>query len=353
LFFTSLENKEATFIMTRITKPTNEKREIPLGRDENLDTNDKTQVDHEFDTDEDFRFDEIDEIQTDRVLLSKKATYAGNLMIGGGELNCYVTADGERFISGRSMTGAIGMKGRGQGMARVSNNLTLRPFMNHSLIHAIQNPIEITGKSPKPVHGYRAEILADLCDAILEARRSNALKTEQEQRYGQFAEALVRGFARLGIVALVDEATGYQEVRENNALQKILDKFLKNEARTWSKTFPDEFWQKLVKIKGYDSYLAVQRPAYVGHWVNDIVYDRLAPGIKSTLKEMNPRNLNGARRRKHHQHFTEDYGLPELKDHLKKVMVLMDASANKKEFEKLLDRSLPKFGATIEMGFEE
>lgn len=282
-------------------------------------------------------------------LPTKKAEYAGTLSLGDIQLSCFVSGDGERFISGRSMTGAIGMKGRGQGMARISTNSTLKPFMNNALVMAIEQPVKIVGKTPKPVHGYRAEILADLCDALLEARKAGALKTEQEVRYSQFAETLVRGFARVGIAALVDEATGYQSVRENDALQKILDRFLKDEARTWSKTFPDEFWQKLVKIKGYSSYYALQRPGFVGHWVNDIVYSRLAPGIKGKLKEINPRLPSGSRKSRHHQHLTEDHGLPELKDHLKKVMVLMDASSSKKEFERLLNKSLPKYGDTIDM----
>jgi hypothetical protein len=284
---------------------------------------------------------------------AKKAEFSGELTIGDGVLSCFVTADGERYISGRSITAAIGMKGRGQGIARIHSSSTLSAYMNHSLRQALENPVQITGKTPVPVHGYRAEILADICDAILEARKAGALKTEQELRYGHFAELLVRGFARVGIAALVDEVTGYQGVRERLALQKILDKFLKNEARAWSKTFPDEFWSKLVKVKGYDSYLAVRRPAFIGHWVNDIVYDRLAPGIKEKLRELNPRAESGARKRRHHQHFTEDFGLPELKEHLKKVMLLMDASANKREFERLIDRVLPRYGSTLEMIFDE
>lgn len=286
-------------------------------------------------------------------LMQKKAEYAGILELGDVELSCFVTQDGERFISGRSMTGAIGMKGRGQGMARISANSTLKPFMNNALVMAIESPVEIVGKTPKPVHGYRAEILADICDAILEARKSGAISTEHEERYADFAENLVRGFARVGIAALVDEATGYQEVREKHALQKILDKFLNEEARVWSKTFPDEFWEKLVKIKGYDSYYAIKRPAFVGHWVNDIVYSRLAPGIKDKLRELNPRQSSGERKRRHHQHLTDDHGLPELKDHLKKVMVLMDAASSKKEFDRLLDKSLPKYGSTLDLPLGE
>ncbi|MCI2394099.1 P63C domain-containing protein [Aliiroseovarius sediminis] len=286
-------------------------------------------------------------------MISKKAEFSGELELGDVKLSCFVTADGERYISGRSITAAIGMKGRGPGVSRISSSSTLGPYLNNSLRIALTEPAQITGKTPIAVHGYRAEILADVCDALLEARKDGALVSEQEQRYGQYAEMLVRGFARVGIAALVDEATGYQEVRERKALQKILDKFLKDEARTWSKTFPDEFWEKLVRVKGYDSYLALKRPAFIGHWVNDIVYDRLAPGIKQKLRDVNPRSEGGSRRRKHHQHFTEDYGLPELKDHLKKVMVLMDASSNKREFERLLDRSLPKYGATIEMALDD
>lgn len=286
-------------------------------------------------------------------LTQKSAEFSGELRIGEIKMSCFVTGEGERYISGRSMTSAIGMKGRGQGMGRITSHTVLRPFLNNSLALAIQNPVEIVGKTPRPVHGYRAEILADICDALLEARKKGALKTEQEIRYGDFAEILVRGFARVGIAALVDEATGYQRVREQHALQKILDKFLKDEARAWSKTFPDDFWEKLVKIKGYDSYLAVKRPAFVGHWVNDIVYSRLAPGIKDRLKQMNPRTNTGHRRNRHHQHFTEDYGLPELRDHLKKVMVLMDAASNKKDFERMINRSLPKYGSTIELALDD
>ncbi len=286
--------------------------------------------------------------------IEKKASFQGDLDIGPIKLKCFVTEDGERFISGRSMTGAIGMKGRGQGVARLVSNAKLAPYMNHSLNMALQNPVVLTGQTPRPVHGFRGEILADLCDVILEARKDGVLTTEQDIRYAEYAETLIRGFARVGIVALIDEATGYQEVREKKALSAILEKYIRDEPRRkWTKTFPDEFWYKLVKIKGYDSYMALKRPAFVGHWVNDIVYSRLAPGIKKTLQEKNPRTDAGHRKTTHHQLLTEDYGLPELKDHLSKVMLLMDASSNSKEFDKLLNRVAPKYGDTLELPLED
>jgi len=90
-------------------------------------------------------------------------------------------------------------------------------------------------------------------------------------------------------------------------------------------------------------------PSFVGHWVNDIVYDRIAPGIRQKLKELNPRTEKGNRKFKNHQFFTDDHGVPELRDHLSKTMVLMDAASGSKEFDRLLNRSLPKFGTTLEL----
>ena len=108
-----------------------------------------------------------------------------------------------------------------------------------------------------------------------------------------------------------------------------------------------------MKIKGYESYIGLKRPSFVGHWVNDVVYSRLAPKILQRLKELNPRDKSGYRKHKHHSFLTEDHGVPELKDHIVKIMGLMDASLSCREFEKLLDRASPKVGTTRSLGFDD
>lgn len=287
-------------------------------------------------------------------LLTKKANYSGTLSLGDIELNCFVTGDGERFISGRSMTGAIGMKGRGQGMARISTNSTLKPFMSNDLIVAIENPVRIIGKTPKPVHGYRAEILADLCDALLEARKEKALITEQEIRYGQYAELLVRGFARVGIVALVDEATGYQEIRAKDALQAILDKYLRKEFAAWAKRFPDDFYREIFRLREWNwNAISAARPRVVGRYTNDIVYARLAPGILDELRSLNPKQEDKGRARKHHQYLTDDIGHPALAQHLHAVIGLMRASSTWGQFKTMLDRAFPKKGTQLDLLLNE
>jgi phage protein len=70
--------------------------------------------------------------------------------------------------------------------------------------------------------------LADICEAFLEARNSIELSTRQRIIADQ-REILIRGFARVGITALVDEATGYQYERERDALQSILKAYINEE----------------------------------------------------------------------------------------------------------------------------
>lgn len=282
------------------------------------------------------------------------AEYTGELLIGDLTIPCHVLEDETRVLSGRGMQNSLGFSRASSGSALTNFvDSKLVDFIPKESMEKIKNPIAFkrigSGGSAPHTNGYDATILIDICDAIIQANRKGLL-ADTQQKYAEGAEIIIRSVAKVGIIALVDEATGFQNIREKNALQKILDKFLQDEKRKWSKTFPDEFWYKLVKIKGYDSYIALNRPAYVGHWVNDIVYARLAPGIKKKLRELNPRSQKtGNRQGTHHQHLTEDHGLPELKDHLNKVMVLMDASSSKNEFERLLNKSLPKYGDTIQL----
>ena len=195
--------------------------------------------------------------------------------------------------------------------------------------------------------GYSASMLPAVCEAWLMARDQGKLQKNQMHK-AEKAETFMRGFARLGIAALVDEVTGYQYIREKNSLQQILDKFLTDEANAWTKTFPDEFWIKLIALKRQPPERAIKRPPFVGRWVNDLVYDRLAPALRHKLETINPKTEKGYRKNKHHQMLTQDHGVSELQNHLNKVMLLMDAADTEEEFYRLLNKTMPKYNVTID-----
>ena len=106
-----------------------------------------------------------------------RATHKGILKIGDVELPCFVLDNGTRVISGRGLTRAVGMKGRGQGVARIVALLRNKSSDNNELAMAIESPLVFNGGGPLPTQGYKADVLVELCEGVLTARDAGLLKT--------------------------------------------------------------------------------------------------------------------------------------------------------------------------------
>jgi hypothetical protein len=138
------------------------------------------------------------------------------------------------------------------------------------------------------------------------------------------------------------------------ALQAILDKYLNAERAKWAKTFPDEFYEQMFRLRNWIfNPLSVKRPSVIGHITNDVVYSRVAPGVLAKLKELNPKTEYGYRKAKHFQFFTQDYGMPELRQHILNLIFLMRASDRWQSFYSALNRAAPRYGDTMELTFSE
>lgn len=290
------------------------------------------------------------------------ADYKGVVKIADLEIPCFVLNDGRRVISGRGMTTAIGMKGRGQGIARIQGLKALNSLQKNNLPLAIATPIQFTGGSPRggdaPSDGFEAVVLQELCEALLTARDAKLLTTEHEVRYGMFADMLTRAFARVGIVALVDEATGYQAVRPQDALQSYLELLVRKELAAWVKKFPDEFYENIYKLKGWIwPGMGKNRYSVVGHYTRDLVFERMAPGLLKELEAKTPKDEKGQRKNKLHQFLTDDIGDPMLSQHMHSLIMLQRlALANGhgwNRFVKTVDQVMPKKGANLELGLND
>lgn len=271
------------------------------------------------------------------------ATHVGVLRIADLELPCFVLSDGRRVISGRGMTTAIGMKGRGQGVTRIATHPNIKGKLSNSLAMAIQNPIKFAGVGGRETDGFEATTLNDLCEAILQARDAGDLKTEQDRRYAQFADMLTRSFARIGIIALVDEATGYQKVRARDELQTILAAYISPDLLPWAKRFPDNFYEHLHRVRGWPYAPGNNaRNAYIGKLTNALIYEQLPRGVLEDLRAKNPRDPNTKRRKHtHHELLTSDVGHPHLDKQILAVTTLLSVSDDWAEFTKLFSRKFP------------
>lgn len=292
---------------------------------------------------------------TENLIKVLKATHSGDLKIGDIILPCAVLDDGTRVLSRPGFLKTIGRTGSAA-IRRIDNNFELPVFLTADNLKPFIDSDLILNSSPikfRPLRGrgdsigYKAEILPHVCSVFLEAAEAGVLRPRQQHIY-QRCKILIRGFAVVGITALVDEATGYQEIRDKMALQAILDQFLRKELAAWAKRFPDEFYQEMFRLRGWQwKGMRVNRPSIVGHYTNDLVYERLAPGLLNELEDRNPRDEKGNRRGKHHQWLTDDVGHPALAQHLYAVISFMRASSSWEQFYRMVQRAFPKRNTTL------
>ncbi len=281
------------------------------------------------------------------------------LRIGEISIPCYVLRDETRVLTVAGMSDGLGLA-RGGSMIAGMNRLELfvsrdriGRFVSNELAERIRSPIVFLTPGGSKAYGYAAEILVELCEAVLSARQAKLLQPQQ-LKIAQKCEILTRGLARTGIIALVDEATGYQYIRQRNALERILDKWLTEELQPWKKQFPDEFYKRIFELRSWDyDPTSVKRPGVIGTWTNDIIWDRLGPGLRKELQDYAGRDENGKLRHRLHQFLTPHHGLPELKSHFDGVLALMRAASGWRQFKEMLQRSFPKPETTLSMAFDD
>jgi hypothetical protein len=247
------------------------------------------------------------------------ATHVGGVLIGDKLVACAVLEDGTRVINQSTLLKALGRSTRPRtgedGIVIFAGNLT--PYVSRRLAREIANPffysLPATGGRAL---GWKAEILPEICEVYIDASKDGRILKTQRGAL-EAAEILYAGLARVGITALIDEATGYQEVRAREELQQILEAYVQAELRPWIRTFPNEFFEQIY------------------------VYEQLPPGVLDELRTRNPRTPAGYRAHKHFQFLTADTGDPHLDRQISTVTTLMRIADDKAQFEELFARAFP------------
>jgi hypothetical protein len=280
-----------------------------------------------------------------------KATHGSEdhpLRIAEIEIPCYVLEDGRRVLQqtgllrGLNMSHGGSYSTGGDRLAKFAAQGRLKSFVTNELVARTVEPIKFRTPRGSLAYGYEATVLADLCEAILAARRAGVLQ-KQQAHIADRAEILVRGFTRIGIIGLVDEATGYQRDRAQDALSKILEQFIAKELQPYVSTFPTAYYEEMFRLRGLEyPHDSVKRPQYFGVLTNDIVYKRLTPGVLEELKRITPRLGSGRLAHKLFQRLTQNKGYPKLREHLGAVVTVMQLSSNWHDFLAKLVK-LPRF----------
>lgn len=256
-------------------------------------------------------------IQEKTEITIPKATHWGELQIGETSLPCYVLETGERIFSLKGVVVGL-IETEGGQLAEYIKVKSLKPFLSEDLTPAEDGSIPAlirfdTGGEGvgKYALGLPVERFMDLCTAYSAAAETGQL-TDRQKKIAINAHRFLRASAKVGIIALVDEATGYQYERIQDALRFKLKLYLEEEMRQWEKTFPDELWQELGRLTNWRGPLH-QRPKYWGKLVNELVYEYLDPDVAKWLQENAPKPRYG---QNYHQWLSSQHGLKKLIEHI-------------------------------------
>lgn len=291
----------------------------------------------------------------------KQIKHEGELNIGGMIIPCYILEDGTRILSSRGMQEALkmvdneedGKQKSGTRLLRYLDQKTMNPFIYKDKEQGHFDPI-VCYRGEQKINGYEATVLADICEAFLDARNKINLSPRQKIIAEQ-CEILIRGFARVGIVALIDEATGYQYERERFELEKILNAYISEEILKWQLTFTDEFYKEIYRLWGLPfipKYIK-NKPSFIGKLTNKYIYDLLPRGVVDKIKEKTGKTDKGNWKYKWHQSLTPEIGKEHLKKQIIEVTTLMSVSKSKEHFDDLFQQKYNKQPIQLRLEFEE
>jgi len=252
------------------------------------------------------------------------------------------------------MLGTLHMA-RGGAMVKGMNRLELfvsrdriKPYVSNALHERIRTPIRFRiGRTI--AYGFDSDTLIDIAEAVIQADNAGKLQAQQAD-IAQQCRSITSSLTRIGLIALIDEATGYQTKRDRDELQQILTAYLLPEHRPWMQTIPDEFTNQIYRVYGWPRAANNRGPRYAGKLIRKLIYEKLPAPVLPKLDSVNPANAKYQRKHRHHQFLTEKLGLDHFRTQVITVMTLLRISKNKTEFNRHLESY---FGSQMVFDFDD
>jgi len=272
------------------------------------------------------------------------ATNEGTINIGDLNLNVAVLEDKTRVITHTDVFRSLGRTPRGNarliGIPAFMDAKNLQPLINKDLKGLIKK-IEYKDKKGIIKNGFNALILPEVADLYLTAREQGVISSKQQLDTAYKAEILLRGLSRVGIIALVDEATGYQYKRDKDDLQVILGAYISEEVAKWQLTFTEDFYEQIFRLwKQTYNKQKQKRPAFFGTLTNKYIYEPIKDGV--VLDSIKQKASDGDNKAKFHQYLTKEVGREHLKRQIIEVTALMSVCDTKEQFIEVFKKKYKK-----------
>lgn len=286
------------------------------------------------------------------------ATHKGDVTIGDYKIPCAVLNNGKRVFIQREIVGLLTGNKKG-GFDRYLKARNLQSYIPERFKNKGLDQTLFSFRLDNSIaQAFEAEDLIDICMMYINANSDGKLLANQKHLAIQ-SLIIVSAFAKTGVIAVIDEVTGYinDKRRAKDELQKYLSSIMRKEAAALVKRFEDSFFEMIYKMRGWTWDYTHKHPSVVGKWINDLIYERLAPLVLSELRRKNPKiedSHNGHRKYKHHQFLTEEVGIPKLLSHISSLEALGRASNyNWDRFIDMVDLAFPKQNQQIKFYFDD
>jgi hypothetical protein len=215
-----------------------------------------------------------------------------------------VLENGTRVLTTSAMQRALGVMGNepnqrsSKRLEEILMSKTVSRFISDDLLSSKLSPITCV-YGGKRINGYEAMALPELCEIILQVRdfanENNIELGSRQQLVIAQADLIIRSLVRIGIIALIDEATGYQYDGERFELQKILNAYISEEILKWQLTFTDDFYKEVYRLWGLPfipKYIK-NKPSFIGKLTSKYIYELLPKGVVDKIKEKTGKTEKG------------------------------------------------------------
>ena len=130
------------------------------------------------------------------------------------------------------------------------------------------------------------------------------------------------------------------QAEQKTQRQRVVRAIVSDQHSAWKKRFEDEFFEETYRITGWKRP-SKGHPPCMGGFINKNVYDLFPEGVSERLREVNPKNENGNRPQRHHQHLTKNVGHPLLEYQKGITIAVMRLSPdnNKERFKQNMHRA--------------
>ncbi|RYX86917.1 hypothetical protein EON73_02435 [bacterium] len=271
----------------------------------------------------------------------KKVWGSGPLKIGDVEIQCYILEDGTPVLNKGKMMLAIGRQWKGASRTDRPNfigAMNLQPFIRPEMEEMLKGVDFYDGG--RLISGYDARILPMVCKIYWEANRAKVL-TPNQLPVAEKCEVLTHAFSMVGITALIYEQLGFEKYKHPEAFRILIESYLSEEIRKWSKEFPDELFWQLDRIYQNQRTTSRNRPMYYAKFIRKYIYEPIEHGqVLRKLDEKVPKNEKGYRPARLHSATSENIGLPALRSQIWQVIGALKVSPNKRIYETNFNRMM-------------